>query len=263
MGQTQTTSMKSVTDVLNQSTTNILQKTINESSASCNIKQTIDFQNYGNIKCKGNLNIGNNATALCEMSSVFQNKSSTDIQNVMKTALSQTMSSNNQMVQGFLGGLSQQNQSTNTDIENRLRNVIENTITNEVVNTCLAESNPDQFIRAINYKNIDVGGNCNFTNETQVKVLANCFTDVVLNSSLAASQFSDVDVKAAVESAATQKGADDTIKAFIDGIAGPIKVIIIAIVIVIVIAVIGVAYVALSPAGQESITKLSESKTNR
>lgn len=260
-GQKQESKLNSVLDITNQNTTNILQRTMNDSISQCNITQTIDFTNMDNINCKGDFNITNKSSSLCNMSSVFQNTSLNSIKDTLKSSLKQTLTSGNEATQGFLGGIigGSQHQSNIQDIENKFNNIIDTNITSEIVNKCIVQSNPNQFVNYINTNKIDIGGDCNFTNKTQAKVMASCFTDIIFNTALSNNTITEADIEADIKNSTKAKGLDEMISDILAGISGPIKAIIIGIAVVIIVVIFGALAFLLSPAGQSSINNLTDS----
>lgn len=265
--QSQSTSTDTFTSVLNKNVTNLCQTVVNKNSTRCNIQQTIDFTNLGNLSCDGDLTISNKATALCRMDAIFKSQNENDIKNILKTAIDSSLDSTNKATQGFLSGiLTDQSQSNIQNIKNELNNIIENNISQSTINECYSESNPDQYIKFVNNKNIKAK-NCNFGNDVQVQVMATCLTDAIIKNAQSNSALSDLTNKTVTSSDVSQKGLNDLVADFFAGIGGVINSASLPFILVGIALICGVSIlvgaVLLSPAGQDSLKQVTEAGINK
>lgn len=253
--QSQSQTSKVLNDVLNKSLTTINQDVINRNINSCNIRQTINSANYGNIKCGGNFTVQNELTSLCSMTNIFKTKSEADIKSLLKQAVDTSMSQKSEAVQGFAANIgSKQNQDSKTEVNNILSNIIDNNISMQTINECITSSNPDQFLGYINYNNIDVGGDCNFTNKAQVQSLSSCLTDTIMKAAADNSAVAEAVTKTDQAQKAEQKGISELVSAIFSGLTTPF----IISGVVLLFIIIGAVIFLLSPAGQDATKSLSE-----
>lgn len=253
--QSQSQTSKVLNDILNKSLTNINQDVVNRNINSCNIRQTVNSANYGNIKCGRNFNATNELSSLCNMTNIFKTKSEADIKSLLKQAVSSSMSQSSDAVQGFASNIgAKQDQDSKTEVNNILSNIIDNNISMQTINECITSSNPDQFVGYINYNNIETGGDCNFSNKAQVQSLSSCLTDTIMKAAADNSAVAEAITKTDQQQKAKQSGISELIDSIFSGMTTPF----IISGIVLLFIIIGAVIYLLSPAGQEATKKLAD-----
>lgn len=131
MGSNQSSSVKQVTEVLSKNVTNIVSKQAqNTSGTQININSiSVVFGEKSDISgCSitGTQRIKGSQT----IDAISQYQSTSDIQNLISSAVDATATQNQKAVSEFLS-TTFGNQNSSTDIRNTLQNTIENNITNE------------------------------------------------------------------------------------------------------------------------------------
>ena len=148
------------------------------------------------------------------------------------------------------------NQQVNMEIKNIVKNTFETNNLSEVISEVINLQEGKLNIKRCN-------GKLNFKQNIVAELMAEAITKSI-TSSVAES---DVLNKLAASTEGSQKtenkGIADIVGTFFDGLAGPMKYAIIASVVCVCLIVVLVAVMALSPAGQKSMTNMSGAAASR
>jgi hypothetical protein len=131
MGANQSSSIQSVTDILNKNITNVLSEQTTNVSGHLSTVNQVNVK-IGNMKGACVIRGSQNITSDQKIKAIASIQSAADLVNVMKGAIDKTVDSNQSSVNGFLS-TAFSNQNNKQDIKNNLHNIVENNIKN--VNT--------------------------------------------------------------------------------------------------------------------------------
>lgn len=137
MGANQSSSIRSVTEILNKNITNVLsEQTINVSGRMSNVnKVRVEIGKLIGCKFQAVQTISGDQ----KIKSIASIQSAADLANVMKNALDKTVDSDQTSVNGFMS-TAFSNQQDVQDIKNTLHNIVENNIKNVNTSNILAIS---------------------------------------------------------------------------------------------------------------------------
>jgi len=226
MGANQSSSVKQVTDITNRSITNVK----NTSRITANTKNTNKntFSLYigpnGNLDCE-TISLGQKINATQNVSVSQKISSTNEMKTLLKSAVDNAVEQNNKSVNGFLS-TAFNNQKSNTEITNILKNEIENNITNENVTEC------NSILDNANEGKIEIYGTmkCRTLNNPQEIIseqLVNCFQDALQQAVMNNTNIADAVNKTKQANTSENKGVAELASALL----GPYAMIIIAIVI--------------------------------
>lgn len=138
MGANQSSSIRSVTDILNKNITNVLsEQTTNVSGRMSNVNRiTVEIGKLKGCKFQAVQTIAGDQ----KIRAIASMQSAADLANVMKNALDKTVDSDQTSVNGFLS-TAFSNQTDAQDIKTQLHNIVENNITSVNTSNIIAESN--------------------------------------------------------------------------------------------------------------------------
>jgi len=249
MGSNQSTEISSTVDIFNKNLFNLMISTKNQATQSCVTNQHINtsFRNSTIENC--GIDISQQATVSCNLSSMFSDQSSTSLSTLIKTAMDQTADSSNDSTQSFLA-TALSNQDSNMDLKTYITNIVEKNITMETVNTCISSSELKQdgtFVFDGMKINCGNKGNIEISQNIQLVALADCVTNKITDILSTDTNITDLLQKLSQENTSSQKGISE----LIDSIAKMLGTVGIIIAVVIVVALLVALWFFLSPAGQK------------
>jgi len=195
-----------------------------------NLQQSVNWKNV-NIKGDWNMNVNQSQAAAltfnCLQSSTVRNSAASDIitkltNNIASSATSEALAlldanAKSAAKQGF-GGIGKSSSDTNVntisnfksenethmDIENLVKNIVQNNFTSEDLQTCLSQANSSQNITM---QEINVGGNAVLAlNQEQAStVVTNCIQESNISNNIINNVMSELGVKIDNESIAVSK----------------------------------------------------------
>lgn len=136
MGNSNSSTINNMVSVVNQATTDIVNRSVTSGNASSLNIQTFKFTNTGNLKgCDFNYSGTINSDQKLTVSSVFN--SASEVQNTLETMVDQIAESNQKAVADFLALAVNVNQSKQS-LTSSIKNDIKTKITNENITNCQA-----------------------------------------------------------------------------------------------------------------------------
>ncbi len=235
MGSNQSSQMKQTTEVLNKSVTNVVNKNVVKAGAANSNVNSFEFTTGPRSDVKNcSINIGQKINASQKVKVMSQVQSLTELKSMLKSAVDNAASQNNESTSGFLS-TAFGNQKSDTEITNILKNEIEQNITTENLTEC------NGLIDNINKGKLEFNGKWDCGQQGQIKIdqdlvsnqVVECFSDALQQAVMQNSNIADAVNKATQEQKSKQGGIAEAISA----VMGPYAMIIIAIVIAMVVAI--------------------------
>jgi len=233
MGSSQSSQIKQTTDILNKSVTNVVNTNIVKASAANSNVNSYEFINEGDIK-NCSYRLGQKINASQKVKVMSQVSSVNDMKAMLKSSVDNAMSQNNSATSGFLS-TAFNNQKSNTEITNILKNEIENNITNENLTECNAIIDNINKGIYVNKGKWDCGqqGEIRIDQETVSAQVVECFANAAQEAIMQNANIADAVNKAEQTNTSKIGGIAEAISA----VLGPYAMIIIAIVIAMVVAI--------------------------
>lgn len=240
------------------------QTTINKSTslaAQTNI-QSMDVQ-LRNIKaCKASFI--QNINAEVSSSSTITSQQTTAIKNAITTELTAAVGA--QIEKATEAGNFQfgDKQNVNQDVQLEIKNIIDNSVVTENINSAIAEqvSIQDKLITIDGYDCTE-GGEINFEQDITAQVVADVVTNNLIDSIAESDLMNKLSAAADASQKSENKGIADIVRSFFDGLTGPMKYALIASVVCCCMVVVLVVVMGLSPAGQNATRNLSKAGASR
>ncbi len=233
MGSNQSSQIKQTTEVLNKSVTNVVNTNIVKANAANSNVNSFEFTTGPRSDVKNcSINIGQKINASQKVKVMSQVSNLTDMKSMLKSAVDNATSQNNQATSGFLS-TAFNNQKSNTEINNILKNEIENNITNENLTEC------NGLIDNINKGKLEFNGKWDCGQQGQIVInqelvsaqVVECFSDALQQAVMQNQNIADAVNKAEQANTSKVGGISEAISA----VMGPYAMIIIAIVIGVII----------------------------
>ena len=233
MGSSQSSQIKQTTDILNKSVTNVVNTNIVKASAANSNVNSYEFINEGDIK-NCSYRLGQKINASQKVKVMSQVSSVNDMKAMLKSSVDNAMSQNNSATSGFLS-TAFNNQKSNTEITNILKNEIENNITNENLTECNAIIDNINKGIYVNKGKWDCGqqGEIRIDQELVSAQVVECFANAAQEAIMQNANIADAVNKAEQTNTSKIGGIAEAISA----VLGPYAMIIIAIVIAMVVAI--------------------------
>ena len=235
MGSNQSSQVKQTTEILNKSVTNMVNTNIVKAGASNSNVNSFEFTTGPRSDIKNcSINLGQKINASQKVKVMSQVSSVNDMKSMLKSSIDNAASQSNSATSGFLS-TAFNNQKSNTEITNILKNEIENNITNENLTECNA------LIDNINKGKLEFNGkwDCgklgqiNINQEIVSAQVVECFANAAQEAIMQNANIADAVNKA--EQANTSKVGG--VAELASAIMGPYAMIVIAIVIAMVVAI--------------------------
>ena len=235
MGSNQSSQLKQTTEILNKSVTNMVNTNIVKAGASNSNVNSFEFTTGPRSDIKNcSINLGQKINASQKVKVMSQVSSVNDMKSMLKSSIDNAASQSNSATSGFLS-TAFNNQKSNTEITNILKNEIENNITNENLTECNA------LIDNINKGKLEFNGkwDCgklgqiNINQEIVSAQVVECFANAAQEAIMQNANIADAVNKA--EQANTSKVGG--VAELASAIMGPYAMIVIAIVIAMVVAI--------------------------
>jgi hypothetical protein len=235
MGSNQSSTVKQTTEILNKSMTNIVNK--NTVSASAKNTNTNSFEIITGPRSdisNCSLRLGQKINASQQLKVMAKVSSTNEMKAMLKSAVDNATAQNNEATSGFLS-TAFNNQKSNTEINNILKNEIENNITNENLTEC------NGLIDNINNGRLEINGKWNCGEQGPIVIdqdlvssqVVECFANAAQEAIMQNQNIADAVNKAEQANTSKVGGAAELASA----IMGPYAMIVIAIVIAMVVAI--------------------------
>jgi uncharacterized protein with GYD domain len=235
MGSNQSSQIKQTTEILNKSVTNVVNTNIVKAGASNSNVNSFEFTTGPRSDIQNcSINLGQKINASQQVKVMSQVSSVNDMKTMLKSAVDNSTSQNNEATSGFLS-TAFNNQKSNTEINNILKNEIENNITNENLTECNA------LIDNINKGKLEFNGKWNCGERGQITInqeivsaqVVECFANAAQEAIMQNTNIADAVNKAEQANTSKVGGVAEAISA----VMGPYAMIVIAIVIAMVVAI--------------------------
>lgn len=215
MGNSQSTSITQTIDIITEKIVTAITNTQSANSVGYASNQSITVTNSGLIDCPSSFSLQNTAQVTTSLESVFGSNSNTQIQTLIHNAIDATAASSNKTVTGFMSTAIGNSQSSNTTVQQSLKDKVTVEFCTNISSTCSNYATVDQNIVFVN-TGILRGANCSMGNHVQATMTATC----LVNSVVSALESSSED-NAAYTAAAATNDAQSTgpIQEFFAGLA--------------------------------------------
>lgn len=233
MGSNQSSQLKQTTEILNKSVTNVVNTNIVKANAANSNVNSYEFINEGDIKnCSYRLGQKINASQKVKVMTKVSNL--TDMKTMLKSAVDNATSQNNEATSGFLS-TAFNNQKSNTEINNILKNEIENNITTENLTECNGVIDNLNKGIYVNKGKWDCGqqGEIRIDQDIVSNQVVECFSEALQQALMQNENIADAVNKSTQSNTSKIGGISEAISA----VLGPYAMIIIAIIIAMVIAI--------------------------
>jgi hypothetical protein len=253
MGSSQSTQVKQTTEILNKSVTNI----VNTNKMSANAKSTnvntfrFEIGEKGDVECDTfDLSQRIKADQTVKVASKVANAA--EMKTLLKSSVDNASKQSNEAVNGFLS-TAFNNQKSNTEITNILKNEIENNITNENVTECNAiidNANNGVILIRGKMKCKDFKAPQEIISQQYLECFAEAASDAIMNNEAIAAAVN----KAESSNTSKNAGAAELVSSFM----GPYAMIIIAVIISIVVILGLIMYFVLGSSSTTTETTVSQ-----
>ena len=180
MGPRQSTSIKSVTDILMQNSTNYVNNNTTQSLASESNTNSFTLATGPDSEVDCNVIVGQSITAEQDTKVMAKVQNATELQNKLNGIIDNTLQQQQSSVNGFLA-TAFGSQSSSTDIQNTMHTIINTNVTENDVTSCnavLDNLNTGQLL--INHKLIcSPGGSIGAMQSIVSDQVAQCFSDKI------------------------------------------------------------------------------------
>jgi hypothetical protein len=230
MGSSQSSQIKQTTEILNKAVTNVVNTNKMSANASSTNVNRFTFRNTrtGEINCDIiDFSQSVKSDQVVKVASKISNAN--EMKTMLKSAIDNAMQQNNTAVNGFLS-TAFNNQKSNTEINNILKNEIENNITNENVTECNAIIDNANRGIIINEGKLTCK---NLRNPQEIisSQYLECFADAASSAIMKNEAIADAVNKVEQSNKSENKGAAELVSA----VLGPYAMIIIAVIVALVI----------------------------
>lgn len=265
MGSNQSSQIKQTTEILNKSVSNVVNTNIVRAGASNSNVNSFEFINEGKVtNC--NLRIGQNIKAAQKVKVMARVSNLTDMKTMLKAAVDNSTSQNNEATSGFLS-TAFSNQKSDTEINSILKNEIENNITNENLTECnsiIDNINKGVYLNKGEFDCGKTGGEIKIDQGVLSEQVVECFSTALQEAVMQNQNIADAVNKAEQVQKAKQGGVAEAISA----VMGPYAMIVIAIVMVVAIPLLIFAFksggeVPSSPQIEASISQFLKKASKR
>lgn len=226
MGNKQTTTIKQCMEIVNKNMLSVINsKTFNAGAYQYN-KNSIKFIVEGNIDCP-NINLTQTINGTQGMKVFSKFESTNDLQQILKQALEQSVSSDQKAVNDFLS-LGFNSQKSVTDLKSIINNTIDTQVRNEDIQSC------NSIVDNVNNQELKITGSvaCQNLNSAQNIVAAQqteCISETAFQVLMRSELISEAVTNIANKQSAENKGITDFLKGLI------VPLIIIGVIIVLII----------------------------
>ena len=219
MGASQSSVVQSVTETLNQNITNIINRSAATAKTTSVSTNSFSMLNYGTIKNCGiqlTQKIGVNST----VAAIAGLNSESSIENLIKSAIAETVTQNQKSVQDFLATTFTA-QESRQEMITKLQNIVQTNITQESVGDIMAMTTSINRGTFPNYGTIDCAGQqINVYQEIMVKQVAQATTNATTSAMNKNTQIADTVKKLEQKQAAESKG----LTALVNALTGPFAI---------------------------------------
>jgi len=251
MGANQSAQLKQTTEVLNKSVTNIVNTNTTKANAtqSNTNRYSIELGEGSELNCKEiNLNQKIQSDQKLKVQAKISNVS--DLKTMLKSAVDNATQQNNASANGFLT-TAFNNQKSNTEINNILKNEIENNITTENLTECNAVIDNLNEGKLTLKKNAKI--NCDVFRSPQeiaTNQLVECYADAIQQALMQNENIASAVNKSTQSNKSENKGAAELVNA----VMGPYAMIIIAVIVALVIFIPLIIFAFKSGGSSESVS---------
>lgn len=253
-GGSQTINQAFDMSAINQSIYNQITKNKSESLASQAQIQTMRVVMKNVRGCTTNLSQTINASA--SSSSQLENQQTTEIKNAITNEMQAAVGA--QIEKATEAGNMQfgDKQNVNQEVTLEIKNIIENTITTENINSAIAEQvSIQQGDLIIDGYDCRESGEINFTQDVTAQIAAAVVTKNLTDAIASSEVLNQLSAAADAAQKSENKGIADIVGTLFDGLTGPAKYAIVASVVCCCLLVVIMLVLGMSPAGQKAMNK--------
>jgi len=239
---------------INQSIYNQITKNKSESLASQAQIQTMRVVMKNVRGCTANFNQTINASA--SSSSRLENQQTTEIKNAITNEMQAAVGA--QIEKATEAGNFQfgDKQNVNQEVSLEIKNIIENTITTENINSAIAEQvSIQQGDLIIDGYDCRESGEINFTQDVTAQVAASVVTKNLTDAIASSEILNQLSAAADAAQKSENKGIADIVGTLFEGLTGPAKYAIVASVVCCCLLVVVMLVLGMSPSGQKAMNK--------
>ncbi len=213
MGNNQTVASTLISnEILNQNITNIIGNNKTNVNNVIEMSNTIRIENHGRITCKNfQTEQSNDANLNCAVS--VTNEAVIDLKKELSTDVTNQARATNKLIQGFLAGIGQVN---NTDMKMTLETIIHNVINTNVtinnINSILNSAKATNEYTLVNYGDI-TSDQCSIIQKNAVFLQSSTIIKNLVDTALSDNILTKVMNDAVQSNETQQKGLDDLISA--------------------------------------------------
>jgi len=253
-GGSQTINQTFNMSAINQSIYNQITKNKSESLASQAQIQTMRVVMKNVRGCTTNFNQTINASA--SSSSRLENQQTTEIKNAITNEMQAAVGA--QIEKATEAGNFQfgDKQNVNQEVSLEIKNIIENTITTENINSAIAEQvSIQQGDLIIDGYDCRESGEINFTQDVTAQVAASVVTKNLTDAIASSEILNQLSAAADAAQKSENKGIADIVGTLFEGLTGPAKYAIVASVVCCCLLVVVMLVLGMSPSGQKAMNK--------
>jgi len=253
-GGSQTINQTFNMSAINQSIYNQITKNKSESLASQAQIQTMRVVMKNVRGCTTNFNQTINASA--SSSSRLENQQTTEIKNAITNEMQAAVGA--QIEKATEAGNFQfgDKQNVNQEVSLEIKNIIENTITTENINSAIAEQvSIQQGDLIIDGYDCRESGEINFTQDVTAQVAASVVTKNLTDAIASSEILNQLSAAADAAQKSENKGIADIVGTLFEGLTGPAKYAIVASVVCCCLLVVIILVLGMSPSGQKAMNK--------
>jgi len=253
-GGSQTINQTFNMSAINQSIYNQITKNKSESLASQAQIQTMRVVMKNVRGCTANFNQTINASA--SSSSRLENQQTTEIKNAITNEMQAAVGA--QIEKATEAGNFQfgDKQNVNQEVSLEIKNIIENTITTENINSAIAEQvSIQQGDLIIDGYDCRESGEINFTQDVTAQVAASVVTKNLTDAIASSEILNQLSAAADAAQKSENKGIADIVGTLFEGLTGPAKYAIVASVVCCCLLVVVMLVLGMSPSGQKAMNK--------
>jgi DNA-binding transcriptional MerR regulator len=218
-GQSLQASIKLASDSMQKTVNSVLNNSTNQVQYSAQNLQTLEIINEGQIRCKNGFTINQQINSSMNVQTSITSQTATQIQTALNSELNNKTSQTNAAIQGFLASLpgsGGQNLSTELNIRNVIKQIIQNNTTVNHLNAVLNSTLNIQKGKIYIGKNavLESDGDCQINQNIQSVLVGKAIVNDIISNIQSSASLQRIVNDVSQSNSATQKGLDDLIGQF-------------------------------------------------
>lgn len=254
IGSNQSSTLDQTMDLVNQSMTDLTKKMVNNANVTCETVQDVSFSMVDAKIDNCDVQITSGVTQDCNLSAVFSSSDTTNLKQLMQSAIDNVATASQKSTQDFLA-TSSNDQNNNVNLSSQIKNIIATKVDSSISNDCTARASVKQSGK-YNFDGVQLK-NCPhafvINTDTQNQVFAKCLVNN-LTSLIASDEVANKLIqKGEAEQSSSQSGVGDIFKNLFNSWTYVLIGCCCLIAVVLIVSCIASALFASSGAGQNSI----------